>query len=118
MPRKLLHSSFNRKIEFMTVKPIINDLTGDTEEKPIVLFSCWCAPQKRTMTQQFQLTGLGLDDTLTVAIRHNDEVRKAILAVYKKQIYEVVSVSPDDTNNYLAYDYVVIRKKKGAVKHG
>lgn len=118
MPKKLLHSFFNQRIEFMTVKPVINDLTGDTVEKPVTLFSCWCAPQRRTMSQQFQLTGLGLEDTLTVAIRHNSNVSKAILAKYKNETYEVVSISPDDTNNYMAYDYVVIRKKKGSMKNG
>lgn len=118
MPKKLLHSSFNQRIEFMTVKPVINDLTGDTVEKPVTLFSCWCAPQRRTMSQQFQLTGLGLDDTLTVAIRHNDKVQGSTLAKYRNETYEVVSISPDDTNNYMAYDYVVIRKKKGSMKNG
>ncbi|OQQ80914.1 phage head closure protein [Ligilactobacillus salivarius] len=118
MPKKLLHSSFNQRIEFQTVSFVADDLTGDTVEKPVTLFSCWCAPQRRTMSQQFQLTGLGLDDTLTVAIRHNDKVQEAALAKYKNETYEVVSISPDDTNNYMAYDYVVIRKKKGAGKRG
>ena len=53
------------------------------------LFSCWCAPQRRTMSQQFQLTGLGLEDTLTVAIRHNSNVSKAILAKYKNDESEL-----------------------------
>lgn len=118
MPKKLLHSSFNQRIEFQIVDFVADDLTGDTVEKPVSLFKCWCAPQRRTMSQQFQLTGLGLDDTLTVAIRHNDKVQEATLAKYKNETYEVVSISPDDTNNYMAYDYVVIRKKKGAGKRG
>ncbi|MYY21828.1 head-tail adaptor protein [Lactobacillus salivarius] len=118
MPKKLLHSSFNQRIEFQTVSFVVNDLTGDTVEKPVTLFSCWCAPQRRTMSQQFQLTGLGLEDTLTVAIRHNSNVSKAILAKYKNDIYEVVSFSPDETNNYMAYDYIVIRKKKGSIQNG
>lgn len=116
MPKKLLHSLFNQRIEFQTVSSVADDLTGDTIEKPVRLFECWCAPQRRTMSQQFQLTGLGLDDTLTVAIRHNDKVQEATLAKYKNEIYEVVSISPDDTNNYMSYDYIVIRKKKGAGK--
>ena len=35
MPKKLLHSSFNQRIEFQTVSFVADDLTGDTVEMPV-----------------------------------------------------------------------------------
>lgn len=109
MPRKLLPSMFNKRIEFGTVKSVEDDNTGDYKETFVSQFSLWAYPNKRTLNQQYQLLGTNLTDTIVLIIRHNSNVNDSLKLKYNGQQYDILDVSSDDSLNYMSYDYLTVK---------
>lgn len=71
--------------------------------------------QKRTLTQQYTLVGTRLDNSITIIVRHDDRNTDQQQARISNTIYNIADVSPDDSNNYIKYDYLtLIKVTKGA----
>ncbi|WP_057742887.1 phage head closure protein [Liquorilactobacillus capillatus] len=117
MPKKFLYSDFNQRIQFGTVKSVLNDNIGDYDIKFIADFKTWCKPSKRSRMQQYSLYGTSLNDSLDLIVRHDDRISTELKALYKGQVYDILVYNPNDGNNYMAYDYLTIKisKKKEGV---
>lgn len=109
MPRKFLPSMFNKKVEFGTIQNVANDNTGDYDSKFVSQFNLWCYPQKRTLTQQYQLLGIQLEDTTVLIVRHNPSITKQLKVKYADRYYNILNISSDDSLNYMAYDYLTVK---------
>lgn len=111
---KLKPSDFNRWIQFGTTKDEL-DASGNFYQSTFVpALTLWCAPHTRTLNQQYQIANTELEDTIIVAIRHNSGVNDTYLVNYKSETYKIVSISPDDSNSYIAYDLITLKKVKKA----
>lgn len=71
--------------------------------------------QKRTLTQQYTLIGTRLDNSITIIVRHDERNPRQLQARLDGIVYNIADVSPDDSNNYIKYDYLtLIKVTKGA----
>ncbi|WKF86021.1 phage head closure protein [Lacticaseibacillus pantheris] len=87
-----------------------NQYTGASIAKFVQEYKLHFATQKRTITQQYMVVGTRLENTITIITRHdvrNDSVARAQINGID---YEVLSVSPDDSNEYIRYDYLTLSK--------
>jgi SPP1 family predicted phage head-tail adaptor len=109
MPRKFMPSLFNKKIQAGTVKSVLNRDTGDYDETFVSLFSLWAYPQKRSLTQQYNLVGTDLEDTVVLIVRHNDQLSKSLEVLYDGDYYNILDISIDNSLNYMSYDYLTIK---------
>ncbi|QLQ50956.1 phage head closure protein [Lactiplantibacillus plantarum] len=105
---KLGPASFNRKIEIGTTKTIQNPINSMSKQSFVSEFSLWCAPYTRVISKSYQLTTEQLDEVVVV-IRHNGAVKQGVKCQYQSNLYSVVNDSVDDSNNYLAYDYLTLK---------
>ena len=105
---KLSPASFNRKIEIGTTKTVQNPVNGTSKQTFVVTASLWCAPYTRSIAFSYQLTAEQLDEVIVV-IRHNGAVKQGVKCQYQSNLYSVVNDSVDDSNNYLAYDYLTLK---------
>lgn len=77
-------------------------------------FTLHYAAIKRSMTQNYLLTGTDLENTRVIAVRHNVKVNDTQHVYLDGVNHDVVSVSPDDdTGALIRYDYVTLRQSKG-----
>ncbi|WP_054725632.1 phage head closure protein [Paucilactobacillus hokkaidonensis] len=71
---------------------------------------------KTTMTQKYLAAGTELEDTSTIAVRHNNQLENMQQCVVNGVTYDITDVSPDD-EMYIAYDFVTLSKiKRGGGK--
>lgn len=71
---------------------------------------------KTTMTQKYLSAGTELEDTTTIAVRHNSQLESMRQCQIKGVTYDITDVSPDD-EMYIAYDFVTLSKiKRGGGK--
>lgn len=71
--------------------------------------------QNRTLTQQYTLVGTRLDNSITIITRHDDRNMAQQQARIGGTVYDISDVSPDDSNNFIRYDYLTLVKiTKGA----
>ncbi|MYV00137.1 phage head closure protein [Lactobacillus plantarum] len=105
---KLTPASFNHKLEIGTTKTVQNPINGTSKQIFIVTASLWCVPYTRSIASSYQLTAEQLDEVVVV-IRHNSTVKKGIKCQYQGSLYSVVNDSMDDSNSYLAYDYLTLK---------
>ncbi|WP_127849480.1 phage head closure protein [Lacticaseibacillus hulanensis] len=69
---------------------------------------------KRSMAQNYLLTGTDLEHTRVIAVRHNAKINETQHVYIDGVDYDVVTVSPDDdTGTLIRYDYVTLRQSKG-----
>lgn len=110
---------FNRVFELAEIKPVINQHTGVNEmqvvgqDKLIHFFS-----KKRSIDQQYQLRGIGLEDTQTWVIRHNQIVQDYQYLLVGDDQFKIIDNSVDDGNYYEKYDFLTVKKLKGGVVNG
>lgn len=105
---KLTPASFNRKLQIGTTKTVQNPINGTSKQDFVVTASLWCAPYTRSIASSYQLTAEQLDEVMVV-IRHNSTVKEGIKCQYQGNLYSVVNDSMDDSNSYLAYDYLTLK---------
>ena len=103
-------SDFNKKAQFGTVKTGYNPKNGNSIKRFVSQIGLKYAPRTRTMTQQYTIAGTKLEDTILIVIRHNKAVNKKLIVMLPdKTYYDVVGISPDDSNNVITYDIVTLK---------
>lgn len=116
---KIAVSRFNKTIEFGTLERVANDNLGDYDTRFVAKHTLHYALYQRTQVQQYQLLGLDLADTITIAIRRNSLIVKDMKAHFTSDpesvVYTVVSNSMDSTGLPVGYDLIMLKKvlKKG-----
>lgn len=101
----------NRRADFGTVQTLQNPDNGSMKKTFVKAFSLWYASKTRTLNQQYQIQGTALENTKVIIVRHNPKV-EAIKAVQIGDVmYDLVSYSPDESNNYNTYDFVTLKRR-------
>lgn len=101
----------NRRADFGMVKTVQNPDNGSMKKTFVKAFSLWYASKTRTLNQQYQIQGTALENTKVIIVRHNPKV-EAIKAVQIGDVmYDLVSYSPDESNNYNTYDFVTLKRR-------
>lgn len=110
-------SDFNKTVQFGTVKTEINKVNMNKIVKFVPQIALKYAPKTRTLTQQYTILGTKLEDTILIVIRHNKAINgKLIAKLADGQYYDIVSVSPDDSNNIITYDIVTLTLNKTGIQ--
>lgn len=116
---KIRPHQLNHRAYFGTVKQTTNPNTGAPLKIFVESFALWAEFRTRTTTQMFAARQAGMDETRTIAVRRNpdldDQLRVKLDS--SKDLYRIVNISHDDTNNYLAFDFVTL-EKSDAIKGG
>ena len=109
---KIRPHQLNHRAHFGTVKQTTNPNTGAPRQAFIESFSLWAEFRTRTMSQLFAAHQAGMDETRTIAVRHNIDLDNQLRVILDsdKTMYRIVNISHDDTNNYLAFDFVTLEK--------
>ncbi|KRM62101.1 putative phage head-tail adaptor [Paucilactobacillus vaccinostercus DSM 20634] len=78
-------------------------------------FSKHYADYQRTQTQNYQVNGTDLANTIIIAIRSTDKVDKALKAQFKnsEDVYDIVDISKGTTGKPIDYDLVTLKLQKG-----
>lgn len=101
----------NRRADFGTVQTVQNPDNGSMKKTFVKAFSLWYASKTRTLNQQYQIQGTALENTKVIIVRHNPKV-EAIKAVQIGDVmYDLLSYSPDESNNYNTYDFVTLKRR-------
>ncbi|MGR8826326.1 phage head closure protein [Leuconostoc citreum] len=109
-------SDFNKTVQFGTVKTETNRVNMNKIVRFVPQLSLKYAPKTRTMTQQYTILGTKLEDTILIVIRHNKGLKDKLIGLMPDgQYYDIIGVSPDDSNNIITYDIVTLKLKKGAI---
>jgi len=110
-------SDFNKAVQFGTVKTTINRTNANSMKTFVPQINLKYAPKTRTLTQQYTILGTKLEDTILIVIRHNKAIHgKLIAKLADGQYYDIVSVSPDDSNNIITYDIVTLTLNKTGIQ--
>lgn len=102
--------SLNKKAYFGKNKLVHNPNTGANVTKFVDLFTLWCCPYTRPISQQISLTPEQLDQPVII-VRHNVKISIDMLVKYNETQYTITNISSDDSNKIIAYDYLTLRKK-------
>lgn len=111
MANKLKPSDFNRKVAFGDVKTVTNPNTGGKDKEFVADFSLWYAPKTRTLHQQYELIGTKLENTKVIITHHNPKIEGMKMAKIGDVVYDIEDYSPDETNSYLTYDYITLKRR-------
>ena len=112
MSKVISPAQFNQKVEFGTVKSILDENTGVNYQEFIGQFNCHAKVNTRSLYQTYQAQQAGMLDTITIIIRHNAKVNDSIKCKMAGIIYDIVSVSSDTSLAVNRYDTLTIRKNK------
>lgn len=103
--------------EFCTLEAVENRNTGMTTVKPVTVMTQHYAPIRRTLNQTYSLVGTELDNTRIIAVQHTGKLvdllesnPHKVQVRIKGAMYNIVTNSIDDTNVYIKYDLLTIRK--------
>ncbi|MCJ1993799.1 phage head closure protein [Lactococcus piscium] len=107
---KINLADFNHKLSLGNVESVKNPNTGATARKFKAEITLWFASKTRTLAQQYQLQGTDLENTRTVIIKHNKQADGLTVALIDGVQYNIVSYSPDETNNVIRYDYLTLKR--------
>lgn len=109
---KIKPHQLNHRAHFGTVKQTTNPNTGAPRKAFVESFALWAEFRTRTMNQLFAARQAGMDETRTIAVRHNTGLDEQLRVTLDsdKTMYKIVNISHDDTNNYLAFDFVTLEK--------
>lgn len=112
---KISLDRFNHKVSFGTIQTVENDNTGDYDTEFVARFSKHYANYQRTQTQNYQINGTDLANTIIIAIRSTDKVDKALKAQLKNSgdVYDIVDISKGTTGKPIEYDLVTLKLQKG-----
>lgn len=103
-------SDLNLKVDFTTVKTVISPVNGSPIKQPVTLFTKWGAFRRRTLTQNYNVVGTSLADSLVIGVRHDNRIVKTLGVTVKGVNYQILDVSPDEKNTYITYDLITLKK--------
>lgn len=101
----------NKRVQFGTVKSVQNPINGTTKQKFSPLFTVWCGEYTLTISNTISLTGTTATTDELIAVRHDERITTALLALLDGVTYKVAGVSSDSELN--AYDVVTLTKVNG-----
>lgn len=101
-------SSLNKKAYFYITKSVHNPHTGANSSQLVLAMTLWCMPYTRGIAQQSSLTPEQLDQPVII-VRHNPNVTEQMKVKYNDKIYNIVNISPDDSNQIITYDYLTLK---------
>lgn len=109
----LIHdpSQFNKRIGFGTVQSA-EQPNGVSKPTFVPSFTVWGKKWRRSISQEYQLVGTSLQDTVTLIIRHNSQVLETMKVQLDGETYDIVSYNPDESSKPVAYDSVTVKKVK------
>ncbi|QEA33589.1 phage tail protein [Leuconostoc carnosum] len=103
-------SDFNKRIAFGTLDTGDYDDNGNPITTFVVQSTLHYAPRTRTMTQQYTILGTKLEDTILIVLRHSKRLDDSLIAKLPDgKYYDIVGISPDDSNNIITYDIVTLK---------
>lgn len=105
-------AQFNQKASFGTVKSVLNENTGNYVPTFIAQFTLWCRHNTRSFSRQYQNNGKAEKDSPVIVVRHNSKITDALLVKYQDVQFKISDISIDDSNNFIAYDYLTLEKVK------
>ncbi|WP_439424830.1 phage head closure protein [Oenococcus alcoholitolerans] len=77
-------------------------------------FQRWYGVRRRTMNQNYQIYGSELQDTIDIIIRHDPTVNSKFTFQTKNGTqYQIVSISPDETDGLNTFDILTLKKIEG-----
>ncbi|MFT8558006.1 phage head closure protein [Liquorilactobacillus hordei] len=92
-----------------TFKSITNKFTGVSVPTFVKAKEAHYVQLKRTRSQKYSLVGTSLADTIEIVIQHQN--LDNIDTVQLNRIdYDISDNSPDDSNEYLTYDILTLKK--------
>lgn len=103
-------SDLNRQVDFTTTKTVISPVNGSPSKKPVTLFTKWGAIRRRNLTQQYVVIGTTVEDSIVIGVAHDSRITKALGVTLAGVNYQILDISPDETNNYLTYDLITIKQ--------
>jgi SPP1 family predicted phage head-tail adaptor len=103
---------FRKIADFGAIKSVSDPQTGVNVPTFVKQFRLHYAPIKRTLTQQYELVGTELQDTIIIAIRHNKDVQESMQVQIKDMAYTILNLSLDESNSYITYDFLTLKKVK------
>ncbi|AYG38890.1 phage head closure protein [Lactiplantibacillus pentosus] len=101
----------NKRVQFGTVKSVQNPINGTTKQQFVPLFTVWCGEYTLTISNTISLTGTTATTNQLIAVRHDERITTALLALLDGVEYKVAGVSSDSDMN--AYDVVTLTKVNG-----
>ena len=104
-------SRLNERVQFGTVKSVQNPINGTTKQQFVPLFTVWCGEYTLTISNTISLTGTTATTNQLIAVRHDERITTALLALLDGVEYKVAGVSSDGELN--AYDVVTLTKING-----
>lgn len=103
-------SDLNLRVNFTTTQSVPSPVNGSITKKQVTLFTKYGAFKTRTLTQNYNVVGTDLSDTLVIGVKHDERINKTLGITIKGVNYQILDISPDDSNNYIAFDLVTVKK--------
>lgn len=103
-------SDLNKTVAFTTIKSVQNPNNGSMSKKPVTLFTKKGAQRRRTLNQQYSALGTTIEDSIVIGVRHDSRITKALSVLWKGEKYEILDISPDESNTYITYDLITVKK--------
>lgn len=115
---KLPISRLNHLIEFGVTETVDTDTLEGSEEKFVTKQTLHFAYYQRSQTQQYQLLGTNLENTIVIAVRSQCHVDDTQLAHIHgdETTYKVMSISRGESHSPINYDLITLKdiKKVGS----
>ncbi|MDC2804831.1 phage head closure protein [Leuconostoc suionicum] len=111
---KLKPSNFIGKVEFGTVKSVLNKNTGQKVPTFVVSTSKMrYAPRSRSITQSDSIFGTSIQETKIIAVRHNESLTENLKVRFVKtgNVHDIKYISSDESNTPVSFDYITITKE-------
>ena len=105
---------FNQIADFGTVKSETNRHTGMQVPTFVKKLTLHVYQQKTTLNRLYEAIGTEYENTLTLVINHNPQVTDLLRVKYRGKVYRIVNLSPDESANYVTYDFLTLSLDKKA----
>lgn len=113
MNDKYKPTDFNKRAVFGAFEIIEDDIGNQKQGGFKGEFTRHYKTTKRTFEQEYSVQATKYEDTTTIVVRHGKPISDQwIVKLADGNFYEIVTISPDDSNNVITYDFVTIKRKK------
>lgn len=102
--------SFNRKVKFYAVESITNPNTDAPVPQYVYKLTLHFSPVKRSIEDKISDLGTNREDILIISVKHREAVQDTLTAEIGDKYYTIQSIMPDDSNNLIPYDTLVMKK--------
>jgi len=102
--------SFNKKVKFYAVESITNPNTDAPVPQYVYKLTLHFSPVKRSIEDKISDLGTNREDILIISVKHREAVQDTLTAEIGDKYYTIQSIMPDDSNNLIPYDTLVMKK--------